>query len=130
MASPLPTSASNAESSPGLCLSSQVNALSVEDCAASPEATKVRDLPSPSIRTLLMQSGDHRPLNVRSLLESTGTPFTIARYPRRAALFFQGDACDTRSWSEWNSAFPLENGIRQAHLKPFQTVGYDWYAGH
>ena len=42
-----------------------------------------------------MQSGDHRRLNVRSLLESTGTPFTIARYPRRAALYFQGDACDS-----------------------------------
>jgi hypothetical protein len=27
-----------------------------------------------------MQSQEHRPLNVRALLESTRTPFTIARY--------------------------------------------------
>jgi CRP-like cAMP-binding protein len=42
-----------------------------------------------------MQFHDHGPLNVRTLLESTGTPFRIARYPRRAALFVQGDACDS-----------------------------------
>jgi CRP-like cAMP-binding protein len=42
-----------------------------------------------------MQSQDHSPLSVRSLLESTGKPFTIAQYPRRAALFLQGDACDS-----------------------------------
>jgi len=33
-----------------------------------------------------MQFQDHSPLNVRYLLESTGTPSTIAQYPRRAAL--------------------------------------------
>jgi len=42
-----------------------------------------------------MLSQGHTPLNVRTLLESTGTPFTIARYPRRAALFRQGDPCDS-----------------------------------
>jgi CRP/FNR family cyclic AMP-dependent transcriptional regulator len=39
-------------------------------------------------------------LNVRSLLESTGTPFTIARYPWRAPLFVQGDACDSVMYIE------------------------------
>jgi len=34
-------------------------------------------------------------LNVRSLLESTGTPFTSTRYPRHAVLFRQGDACES-----------------------------------
>jgi CRP/FNR family cyclic AMP-dependent transcriptional regulator len=32
--------------------------------------------------------------NVRALLESTATPFTIADYGPRAAIFRQGDACD------------------------------------
>lgn len=41
-----------------------------------------------------LQNG-HSPLNVRALLESTGTPFTAARYPPRAVIFSQGDACDS-----------------------------------
>lgn len=42
-----------------------------------------------------MRSQDHGPLSLRSVLESTGMPFTIARYPPRAVLFFQGDACES-----------------------------------
>jgi len=38
---------------------------------------------------------DRRPLNVRALLESTGTPFAVAAYEQRAVIFFQGDACDS-----------------------------------
>lgn len=38
---------------------------------------------------------DRRPWNVRALLESTATPFTIADYGPRAAIFRQGDPCDT-----------------------------------
>ena len=38
---------------------------------------------------------DRRPWNVRALLESTATPFTIADYGPRAAIFRQGDRCDT-----------------------------------
>lgn len=38
---------------------------------------------------------DRRPLNVRALLESTGAPFAVAGYGPRAAVFFQGDACDS-----------------------------------
>ena len=37
---------------------------------------------------------DRRPWNVRALLESTATPFTIADYGPRAAIFRQGDPCD------------------------------------
>jgi CRP-like cAMP-binding protein len=40
------------------------------------------------------------PLNVRALLESTGTPFTVARYPPRATLFLQGDACESVMYIE------------------------------
>ena len=36
-----------------------------------------------------------RPWNVRALLESTATPFTIADYGPRAAIFRQGDPCDS-----------------------------------
>jgi len=38
---------------------------------------------------------DRRPLNVRALLESAGSPFAVAGYGPRAAIFFQGDACDS-----------------------------------
>ena len=38
---------------------------------------------------------DRRPWNVRALLESTATPFTIADYGPRAAIFRQGDPCDS-----------------------------------
>jgi len=38
---------------------------------------------------------DHPPLNLRPVLESTGTPFSIARYGQRGVIFFQGDACDS-----------------------------------
>lgn len=34
------------------------------------------------------------PWNMRALLESTATPFTIARYAARAAIYRQGDPCD------------------------------------
>lgn len=34
------------------------------------------------------------PLSLRHLLESTGTSFTVAEFPRGAVLFRQGDACD------------------------------------
>jgi CRP/FNR family cyclic AMP-dependent transcriptional regulator len=37
---------------------------------------------------------DHYPWNVRALLESTATPFTIADYGPRTAIFRQGDPCD------------------------------------
>jgi CRP/FNR family transcriptional regulator, cyclic AMP receptor protein len=38
---------------------------------------------------------DRRPLNVRALFKSTGTPFAVAGYPHRAIVFSQGDACDS-----------------------------------
>lgn len=38
---------------------------------------------------------DRHPWNVRALLESTSLPFTIADYRPRAAIFRQGDACDS-----------------------------------
>ncbi len=38
---------------------------------------------------------DRRPWNVRALLESTATPFTIADYGPRDAIFRQGDPCDS-----------------------------------
>ena len=38
---------------------------------------------------------DRHPWNVRALLESTATPFTIADYGPRAAIFLQGDPCDS-----------------------------------
>jgi CRP-like cAMP-binding protein len=37
---------------------------------------------------------DHRPLNLRALLESTGTPFAVAAYGPRAVIFLQGNACE------------------------------------
>jgi CRP-like cAMP-binding protein len=40
-----------------------------------------------------VQNGRH-PWNVRALLESTATPFTIADYEPRAAIFRQGGPCD------------------------------------
>lgn len=47
-----------------------------------------------------MPRQNERPLNVRALLESTGTPFTVARYTPRATLFLQGDACDSVMYIE------------------------------
>jgi CRP-like cAMP-binding protein len=47
-----------------------------------------------------MQRQNDCPLNVRALLESTGTPFTVARYPPRATLFLQGDACKSVMYIE------------------------------
>lgn len=38
---------------------------------------------------------DRRPWNVRALLELTATPFAIADYRPRAAIFRQGDPCDS-----------------------------------
>ena len=38
---------------------------------------------------------DRRPWNVRALLESAATPFTIAHYGPRTAIFRQGDPCDS-----------------------------------
>lgn len=38
---------------------------------------------------------DRHPWNVRALLESTATPFTLADYGPRAAIFRQGDPCDS-----------------------------------
>lgn len=34
------------------------------------------------------------PLSLRELLESAGTSFTVAEFPRGAVLFHQGDTCD------------------------------------
>jgi CRP/FNR family transcriptional regulator, cyclic AMP receptor protein len=47
-----------------------------------------------------MQRENDCPLNVRALLDSTGTPFTVARYPPRATLFLQGDACESVMYIE------------------------------
>ena len=47
-----------------------------------------------------MQRRNDRPMNVRALLESLGTPFTIARYRPREALFRQGDACESVMYIE------------------------------
>lgn len=47
-----------------------------------------------------MQRRNDRPMNVRALLESRGTPFTIARYRPREALFLQGDACGSVMYIE------------------------------
>jgi CRP-like cAMP-binding protein len=42
-----------------------------------------------------MPSQEGRPaLSVRTLLESTGTPFETVRYDPRAVLFFQGDTSE------------------------------------
>ena len=38
---------------------------------------------------------DRHSWNVRALLESTATPFTLADYGPRAAIFRQGDPCDS-----------------------------------
>ena len=43
----------------------------------------------------MQPQNDHRPLNVRALLESTGTSFLVADYGQRAVIFSQGDACDS-----------------------------------
>ena len=43
---------------------------------------------------------DRRPWNVRALLESTGTPFAVAAFGRRAVVFFQGDPCDSVMYIE------------------------------
>jgi CRP/FNR family cyclic AMP-dependent transcriptional regulator len=82
-----------------------------------------------------MQFHDHGPLNVRTLLESTGTPFRVARFPRRAALFVQGDACDSvmhiekgRVWLAVTTA-----GGKQAIcglLEAGAFLGEDVLAGH
>ena len=37
---------------------------------------------------------DRHPWNVRALLESTATPFTVVDYAPRTAIFRQGDPCD------------------------------------
>ena len=42
----------------------------------------------------MQPQSDRPPLNVRALLESTGTPFSVAHYGPRAAIFLQGDPCD------------------------------------
>ena len=47
-----------------------------------------------------MRRQNDGPLNVRALLECTGTPFTVARYPPRATLFLQGDACESVMYIE------------------------------
>jgi len=38
---------------------------------------------------------DRRLWNVRALLESTATPFTVVDYGPRTAIFLQGDPCDS-----------------------------------
>jgi len=38
--------------------------------------------------------------NVRALFEETGTPFAVARYARQAAIFCQGDPCDSVMYVE------------------------------
>jgi CRP/FNR family transcriptional regulator, cyclic AMP receptor protein len=38
--------------------------------------------------------------NIRGLLDSTGTPFTVARYPPGASLFRQGDPCESVMYLE------------------------------
>lgn len=38
---------------------------------------------------------NRRPSSVRTLLESTETPFSVADYRRRAVIFIQGAACDS-----------------------------------
>ena len=43
----------------------------------------------------MQPQNDRRPWNVRALLESTATPFAIADYGPRAAIFRQGDSCDS-----------------------------------
>ena len=48
----------------------------------------------------MKQRQEEHALNVRSLLESTGTPFSSARYPRQAVLFRQGDACESVMYIE------------------------------
>lgn len=44
---------------------------------------------------MLQPPEDSRPLTVRALLESTGTPFSVAHYGRQDTLFRQGDVCDS-----------------------------------
>jgi CRP/FNR family transcriptional regulator, cyclic AMP receptor protein len=43
----------------------------------------------------MQPQNDRRPWNVRALLEWTATPFAIADYGPRAAIFLQGDPCDS-----------------------------------
>ena len=48
----------------------------------------------------MKQRQEEHAVNVRSLLESTGTTFASARYPRQAVLFRQGDACESVMYIE------------------------------
>jgi CRP-like cAMP-binding protein len=43
----------------------------------------------------MQPQNDRRLWNVRALLESTATPFAIADYRPRAAIFLQGEPCDS-----------------------------------
>jgi CRP/FNR family cyclic AMP-dependent transcriptional regulator len=43
----------------------------------------------------MQPENDRRPWDVRALLESTATPFAIADYGPRAAIFLQVDPCDS-----------------------------------
>jgi CRP-like cAMP-binding protein len=63
--------------------------------AADRVAEVVRGLQFAARRLPLVQAGDDgHSWNVRTLLESTGTPFSVAQYEKRGVIFRQGDACD------------------------------------
>ena len=48
----------------------------------------------------MQHQNDRNPWNVRALLETTATPFTIADYRPRAAIFRQGDPCGSLMYIE------------------------------
>ena len=48
----------------------------------------------------MLTQPDRRPLNVRARLESAETPFAVVGYRQRAAIFSQGDPCDSVMYIE------------------------------
>lgn len=48
----------------------------------------------------MQPQNDRGPWNMRVLLESTATPFAIANYRPRAAIYLQGDPCDSVMYIE------------------------------
>ena len=48
----------------------------------------------------MQPQNDRRPWDVRALLESTATPYAIAHYGPQAAIFRQGDPCDSVMYIE------------------------------
>lgn len=75
------------------------------------------------------------PLNLRELLESSGTSFTVAQFPRGAVLFHQGDAC-SEAWCIESGRVRLAVTSSDGHeaisglLGPGSLLGDYLLAGH